>query len=79
MCGQGRAVSFANEDEAARFARQLLRRRAAAPKRIDVPYREVALAPQEASGASVSAIGGQGMVSGAQRRQIGFLERHSGL
>ncbi|WP_230487970.1 WGR domain-containing protein [Novosphingobium sp. ES2-1] len=43
--GQGRAVSFASEDEAARFARQLLRRRASAPKRIGVPYREVALAP----------------------------------
>lgn len=42
---QGRAVSFASEDEAARFARQLLRRRASAPKRIGVPYREVALAP----------------------------------
>jgi predicted DNA-binding WGR domain protein len=43
--GQGRAVSFACEDEAARFARQLLRRRASAPKRIGVPYREVSLAP----------------------------------
>lgn len=43
--GQGRAVSFASEDEAARFARQLLRRRASAPKRIGVPYRELSLAP----------------------------------
>lgn len=43
--GQGRAVAFACADEAARFARQLLRRRASAPKRIGVPYREVALAP----------------------------------
>ena len=43
--GQGRAVSFASEDEASRFARQLLRRRASAPKRIGVPYREVSLAP----------------------------------
>ncbi|WP_245829379.1 hypothetical protein [Novosphingobium mathurense] len=43
--GQGRAVSFACADEAALFARQLLRRRASAPKRIGVPYREVALAP----------------------------------
>ncbi len=39
--GQGRAVSFASEDEASRFARQLLRRRASAHKRIGVPYREV--------------------------------------
>lgn len=39
--GQGRAVSFASDDEASRFARQLLRRRASAPKRIGVPYREV--------------------------------------
>lgn len=43
--GQGRAVSFTCADEAARFARQLLRRRASAPKRIGVPYREVSLAP----------------------------------
>lgn len=43
--GQRRAVSFACEGEASRFARQLLRRRASAPKRIGVPYREVALAP----------------------------------
>lgn len=43
--GQGRAVSFADENEAARFARQLLKRRASAPKRIGVPYREVSLAP----------------------------------
>ncbi len=43
--GQGRAVSFASEDEASRFARQLLRRRASAPKRIGVPYREVSLLP----------------------------------
>ena len=43
--GQGRMVSFANADEAARFASQLLRRRASAPKRIGVPYREVSLAP----------------------------------
>lgn len=43
--GQGRAVSFACADEASRFARHLLRRRASAPKRIGVPYREVALAP----------------------------------
>jgi predicted DNA-binding WGR domain protein len=42
--GQGRAVSFACEDDAARFARQSLRRRASAPKRIGVPYREVSLA-----------------------------------
>ena len=41
--GQGRAVSFACEDEASHFARQLLRRRASAPKRIVVPYREVSL------------------------------------
>jgi len=41
--GQGRAVSFPGADEAARFARQLLRRWAAAPKRIGVPYREVAV------------------------------------
>ena len=39
--GQGRAVSFASEGEASRFARQLLRRRASAPRRIGVPYREV--------------------------------------
>ena len=38
-------TSFACADEAALFARQLLRRRASAPKRIGVPYREVALAP----------------------------------
>ena len=43
--GQGRAVSFESEDEASRFARQLLRRRASAPKRIGVPYREVSLLP----------------------------------
>lgn len=43
--GQGRAVSFACENEASRFARQLLHRRASAPKRIGVPYREVPLAP----------------------------------
>lgn len=43
--GQGRAVSFASEDEASRFAHQLLRRRASAPKRIGVPYREVSLLP----------------------------------
>jgi predicted DNA-binding WGR domain protein len=43
--GQGRAVSFACEQEAACFARQLLRRRASAPKRIGVPYREVSLEP----------------------------------
>lgn len=43
--GQGRAVSFASEDEGSRFARQLLRRRASAPKRIGVPYREVFLLP----------------------------------
>jgi len=43
--GQRRAVSFAGEDAAARFARQLLRRRASAPKRIGLPYREVSLAP----------------------------------
>ena len=43
--GQGRAVSFASEDEASRFASQLLRRRASAPKRIGVPYREVSLSP----------------------------------
>ncbi|MFC4192980.1 WGR domain-containing protein [Novosphingobium lubricantis] len=43
--GQGRAVSFACADEAAHFARRLLRRRASAPKRIGVLYREVALAP----------------------------------
>ena len=41
--GQGRAVSFADEDEAARFACQLLRRRASAPKRIGAPCREVLL------------------------------------
>ena len=39
--GQGRAVSFACADEAARFARQRLRRRASAPKRIWVAHREV--------------------------------------
>ncbi|GEO01982.1 MULTISPECIES: WGR domain-containing protein [Sphingomonadaceae] len=38
---QGRAVSFASEDEASRFALQLLRRRASAPKRIGVAHREV--------------------------------------
>ena len=43
--GQGRAVSFASEDEASRFVRQLLRRRASAPMRIGVAYREVALSP----------------------------------
>ncbi|MCP5391144.1 MAG: WGR domain-containing protein [Sphingomonadaceae bacterium] len=35
--GQGRAVSFACEDDAARFARQLLRRRASALERIGAP------------------------------------------
>ncbi|WP_081796376.1 WGR domain-containing protein [Croceicoccus naphthovorans] len=39
--GQGRAVSFASEDEASRFTRRLLRHRSSAPKRIDVAYREV--------------------------------------
>ena len=43
--GQGRAISFDAEDEAAHFASQLLRRRASAPKRIGVPYREVSLWP----------------------------------
>lgn len=43
--GQGRTISFASEDQASRFARQLLRRRASAPKRIGVPYREVSLGP----------------------------------
>ena len=43
--GQGRAVSFVSEDEASRFAGHLLRRRASAPKRIGVPYREVSLLP----------------------------------
>lgn len=43
--GQGRAVSFDSENEATRFARLPLRRRASAPKRIGVPYREVKLAP----------------------------------
>ena len=43
--GQGRAVSFASKDEAWRFARLLLRRRASAPRRIGLPYSEVSLAP----------------------------------
>lgn len=37
--GQERAVSFDGDDEASRFASQLLRRRASAPKRIGVAYR----------------------------------------
>ncbi len=43
--GQGRAVSIACEDQASRFSRQLLCRRASAPKRIGVPYHEASLAP----------------------------------
>ncbi|PKP96586.1 MAG: molybdate metabolism regulator [Alphaproteobacteria bacterium HGW-Alphaproteobacteria-13] len=39
--GQGRVVSFTSEVEATRFARQLLRRRASARRRIGVAYREV--------------------------------------
>ena len=38
--GQERAVSFDGDDEASRFASQLLRRRASAPKRIGVAYRK---------------------------------------
>jgi predicted DNA-binding WGR domain protein len=60
---QGRAVSFASGDDAARFAGQLLRRRASAPKRIGVPYREVSLAPEGGSGGPGGAFGGQGVVT----------------
>jgi predicted DNA-binding WGR domain protein len=76
--GQGRAVSFASEDEASRFARQLLRRRASAPKRIGVPYREVSLA--------VGGLrrlwrhfGASAWSPGRKHGQIGLLERRSGL
>ena len=37
--GQGRTVSFAQVQDAARFVRQTLSRRASATKRIGVPYR----------------------------------------
>ena len=40
--GQSRTVSFAQGSEADRFIVRLLRRRAGAPKRIGVAYREVA-------------------------------------
>ena len=40
--GQSRTVSFAQGSEADRFIAQLLRRRAGAPRRIGVAYREVA-------------------------------------
>lgn len=43
--GQSRRVSFAQLRDADRFVAQLLRRRAGAPKRIGVAYREV---PQSA-------------------------------
>ena len=39
--GQSRTVSFAARQDADRFVAQLLRRRARAPKRIGVAYREV--------------------------------------
>lgn len=39
--GQSRTVSFAQGSEADRFIARLLRRRAGAPKRIGVAYREV--------------------------------------
>lgn len=39
--GQSRTVSFAQGSEADRFIAQLLRRRAGAPMRIGVAYREV--------------------------------------
>ena len=39
--GQSRRVSFAQLRDADRFVAQLLRRRAGAPKRIGVAYREV--------------------------------------
>ncbi len=41
MRGQCRTVSFAMSDEADRFVRTLLRRRASARQRIGVAYREV--------------------------------------
>lgn len=41
--GQSRVVSFANQAEADRFVRQLLRRRARAKARIGVSYRKVAM------------------------------------
>ncbi len=39
--GQGRRVSFADDAAATSFVSSLLRRRASAPRRIGVPYREV--------------------------------------